>query len=177
MSVGLLSITIDILIMIGLGVTIFFAFRLSKSLNSFKEQRQAFQALIVDLTTNIDKAQTSIAQLKETAGSTGEDLEKVIGEARFLADELKLMNEAGESLANRLEGVADARGAERKNKAHGLNGHASDGFAIRDPEFDHQDGASDHEEWAAGDDVPVPDDLQSDAEKELYKALRANRGK
>lgn len=175
MSVGLLSITIDILIMIGLGVTIFFAFRLSKSLNSFKEQRQAFQALIVDLTTNIDKAQTSIAQLKETAGSTGEDLEKVIGEARFLADELKLMNEAGESLANRLETVAETRGAERKNKSNGLNGHSSDGFAIRDPEFGDEI-APDREEWA-GDDTPVPDDLQSDAEKELYKALRANRGK
>lgn len=101
------GIILDGVILVFLAVTIFYAARLSLFMKSFRESRSAIQSLIGDLSVTIDKAEKSIATLKiEAIDAEGIVLES-LKEAKFIADELKFMNSAGDNLAGRLEKLAD----------------------------------------------------------------------
>lgn len=103
-DVGLL---LDGLILVFLSVTIFYAARLSLFLKNFRDQRNGMQLLIRDLSTTIDKAEASIHTMKEHAKLSELELREIVNEAKFLSDELRFMNETGDSLADRLEKLAD----------------------------------------------------------------------
>lgn len=103
-DVGLI---IDGLILVFLGVTIFYAARLSLFMKSFRESRVAIQSLIRDLSITIDKAENSIGSLKKEAVQVERSVLEVLSESKFIADELKFMNSAGDNLAGRLEKLAD----------------------------------------------------------------------
>ena len=98
---------LDGLILVFLSVTIFYAARLSLFLKSFREGKDGMQLLIRDLSTTVDKAEESIKIMKGYAMETEEGLQAIIKEAKFLSDELSFMNETGDSLAGRLEKLAD----------------------------------------------------------------------
>ena len=49
MSGSLLSVALDIIVLIGLGVTVFYCIRLSKALNNFRKYRQEFNTLVGEL--------------------------------------------------------------------------------------------------------------------------------
>ena len=57
---GILSLLLDVIVLAGLGVTIFYCIRLSTSLNNFRQYRQEFNVLLQDLSQNIDKAQNGV---------------------------------------------------------------------------------------------------------------------
>ena len=103
-DVGLL---LDGLILVFLSVTIFYAARLSLFLKSFREGRDGMQLLIRDLSDTVDKADQSIQTMKVHAQETEAELTSIINEAKFLSDELRFMNETGDSLADRLEKLAN----------------------------------------------------------------------
>ena len=103
-DIGLL---LDGLILVFLGVTIFYAARLSLFLKSFREGREGIGKLIRDLSVTIDRAEESIRSMKENAQAAAGGLQEVINESKFLSDELRFMNEAGDGLATRLEKLAD----------------------------------------------------------------------
>lgn len=103
-DIGLL---LDGLILVFLCVTIFYAARLSIFLKSFREGRNGVQLLIRDLSITVDKAQESIQEMKIHAQETENQLIETINEAKFLSDELKFMTETGDSLADRLEKIAN----------------------------------------------------------------------
>ena len=183
------------LILLMLGATIFFAARLSVHLKAFRDGRKNLERLIRDLGINVEKAEAAISGLRETARESGRDLQSLINEARFLSDELQIMSESGNRLAGRLEKASD-----RDQRIHGeelsgadiLPGRAapkqaarktpqSAGFAIRDPEFDQPD---DEAQGEAGGrafrndaEFSGEDELQSQAERELFEALRRSRRK
>lgn len=98
---------IDGLILIFLCVTIFYAARLSLFLKGFREGKQGMQNLITDLNQAIDRSQQAINGMKKDTANHAEALEEVMNEAKFLSDELRFMNQSGDSLANRLEKLAD----------------------------------------------------------------------
>ncbi len=102
-----IALLLDGLILIFLCVTIFYAARLSMFLKTFREGRAGMQILIRDLTTTIAKAEVSITTTKRQMSEAEQELRTVINEAKFLSDELRYMNEGGDSLANRLEKLAD----------------------------------------------------------------------
>ncbi|MCD8497245.1 MAG: DUF6468 domain-containing protein [Alphaproteobacteria bacterium] len=56
---------------------------------------------------NIDQANAAILGMKEASRSSGEHLQELIDQARLLTDELNLINQAGDSLAGRLENLAE----------------------------------------------------------------------
>jgi hypothetical protein len=103
-DIGLL---LDGIILIFLSATIFYAARLSLFLKSFREGKDGMQLLIRNLSLTVDKAEESIKIMKGYAMETEEELRAVINEAKFLSDELRFMNESGDSLAGRLEKLAD----------------------------------------------------------------------
>ncbi len=101
-----LSIIIDLIVLLALGVTIFYAVRLSASLNNFKNHRKEFDALIANLSSNIEQAYIAIDKLREASQESGSALQDNVSEARFLIDELKQVNAVSDSLAGRLERAA-----------------------------------------------------------------------
>jgi len=102
--VGLL---LNILILAALGVTIFYCLRLSRQFEQMRADRKVFEALIQGLNAASSRAEASIKSFKETAVGNGDLLQDKINKSRALADELEIMIQAGDSLADRLQGLAE----------------------------------------------------------------------
>ena len=194
----LLSIALDVLVLAGLGATIFYCFKLSRSLDSFRQSKEEFGNMIHELADNIVKAEGAIAKMKNAALSSGEDLQRVIDRSKGLADELEIMNDAGDSLAARLEKLAE----KNRLAAQELSGYDFEASLREDkptysntlkkakkkpaeekpaePSFTIQDrdlGAAE-DMWAGGAlDEEGNDEFESQAERELYEALqKRNKG-
>ncbi len=99
----IIGMMLDIIIMLLLGVTIFYALRLSKSLSVIRDSRGDMARMMKDLTRNIEKAEDAVLRLKNTANDSGKDLQVIINESKALSEELQFINEASDSLARRLE--------------------------------------------------------------------------
>lgn len=98
---------LDIIIIGMLGATIFYAVRLSKHLSVFRSNRGEMERLIRELSTQITRAQEGITVLDEMSSTQGDDLRKLIAKAQGLCDELEIMTQAGDSMAGRLETLAE----------------------------------------------------------------------
>lgn len=177
----------DVAILVLLAATVFLAFRLSMSLRTFKESRFEMEGLVNRLSANIDKAEQAIGGMQNSTRKAGVELDEVISDAKRIRDELKLMNESGNSLASRLENIA-VRNRElvdqienappmpiKYNKAlpqtpqDDLEEELNRGFGIHDRDFiGEEDYDDDHEEAHES-------GLQSQAERELYEALQTSK--
>lgn len=199
MAGSLLSIVLDIVVLVFLGVTIYYTVRLSKSLNAFRTQRNEMKKMIDVLVQNIDQANSAIVGLKAAGKSSGERLQEMIEESARLLDELQLMNQSGNNLAQRLESLADGSASRsaalreddimRRHERHerdDFHGRGDAGmgspFSIQDRDFDqpYEEPVQKSSPW--GDDEgdiaeDVPSNLQSRAERELFEALARNRKK
>lgn len=102
-----IGFVMDAAILLLLAATVFFAFRLNLNLKHFKQSRSEMEGLVNRLTSNVERAEKAIAGLQVASRNSGADLDKKIKESKFLGDELKFMNEAGNNLAARLEKLAD----------------------------------------------------------------------
>lgn len=102
-----IGLIIDGLILVFLVVTIFYAARLTLFMKSFRESREALHHLIRDLTSIIQTSENAIATMKREATEIENQAVETLREAKFIADELKFMNSAGDNLAERLGKLAD----------------------------------------------------------------------
>lgn len=102
-----IGLIIDGLILVFLVVTIFYAARLTLFMKSFRESREALQHLIRDLTNIIQTSENAIVTMKREATDIEAEAVETLREAKFIADELKFMNSAGDNLAERLAKLAD----------------------------------------------------------------------
>ena len=101
-----ISLGFDIIVILMLGATIFYAVRLSRHLDSFRSNRADMEQLIRELSTQIMRAQEGITVLDDLASTKGDQLRKYIDKAQGLSDELEIMIGSGNSLAERLENLA-----------------------------------------------------------------------
>ena len=101
-----LSLAMDIVVLLALGVTIFYAVRLSQSLNAFKQHRSEFDALIKVLSDNIEQAYRAIDELKGSSEKAGRDLQEALNDSQYMIEELRMVNDASDSLSRRLEDLA-----------------------------------------------------------------------
>lgn len=108
MTAELLSLILDFVILVALVGTIYYALHLSRSLNKFKKHRDEMKTMIGDLAKNIDNAQTAIDGLKAASHIAADNLDDVLHESKKMAEELKIINETSNSLANRLENLASS---------------------------------------------------------------------
>ncbi len=83
-------------------MTIGYCFVLDRRLQALRSGREELQKVVEDLNASIGRAQTTILDLKANAGDTARILEERIGKAQGLADELSLMVQSGNSIAERL---------------------------------------------------------------------------
>jgi len=107
MGSDLVALFLNGIIAILLVATIFYVYRLTKTLDNFKEHRRELDSVIANLLSSIDQADRSVQTLKRTSAKEADDLEHLIGQAKALSDELKVINDAGESMAKRLENLAE----------------------------------------------------------------------
>lgn len=164
-----LSFVMDLIVLAALAVTIYYAVRLSRSLNAFRQYRQEFSNVLNQLSRNIEQANLAILGMKEASRSSGEHLQELVDSARLLADELTLINQASDSLAGRLESLAEknrkvANDEVPQKKPRTKAQPADKSFFIQDKDFEEE----------SLDEAGIPEELQSQAERELYKALQQN---
>jgi len=185
----------EISLLVLLAATVFLAFRLTLSLRNFKESRFEMEGLINRLTSNIGAAEKAMAGMQNAARKAGAELDEVISDAKKLADELKIMNKAGDGLADRLEKLADKNRAlvDQIENAGGLgsmpiqynreipksiqpNFKDDDqfGFDIQDRDYDDDfDNSALEAELEAG--AEAHGGFQSQAERELFEALQTSK--
>ena len=185
-----LALFMDIAVLALLAATVLMGFNLSVSLRNFRESRFEMEGLLNRLTSHIDRAENAIAGLQNATKNSGAQLQDVVNDSKFLTDELKFMNEAGNNLADRLEKLAEKNRAliEKMEQAGGIgpDGHAPQAAtykaAVAHSDFDEIEALMQADEY---DDYPqqnfqqgdIPP-LQSQAERELYEALtRGQSGK
>lgn len=185
---GLVQLILDGLIVALLAGTIFFAARLSLHLKVFRESRKELESLIGTLTEQTETAHTAIEGMRETARQSGRDLQQLINEAKSLTDEMEIMTEAGNNMANRLE-----RNAETAARGQGSDSTRSEdiqkpakraesqnaAFMIHDRELGDDDaGLEDEDVYGMAAKAPLntsSDKLQSQAERELFEAMQARK--
>ncbi len=216
MSSDFLALFMDVVVLAALGVTVFFVVRLHQSLSDFKAHRREFDTVIANLLSSIDQAERSVNTLKQTSAQEAGHLEKLIHQSRALADELKIINDAGESMATRLEKLAETNRKlvkpmpsdlrkkpsddagdkisspvfQDKKKGNEASGEYSStlkkvkkdeefpSFMIKDREYDDVKSLNRRLDASASNDLDtesdadMPEHLQSQAEKELFAALR-----
>jgi len=142
----------DIVILAALAATIFYAHRLSKQFNAMQADRKAFEQLIANLNIASSRAEAATKALKEAASQGGDQLQDKINKARELSDELEIMVQAGDNLAERLQGLAEG---SRKNASAKAEKVSETETPV-----------------TPGNDMPQP---RSRAEKELLEALKAKQ--
>lgn len=227
MSNGLIALSLDIIILVFLGATIFYVMRLSRNLNTFKAHRREFDNVITSLLSSIDQAERSIQTLKQVSTQEAGDLEKLILQSRAMSEELRIINEVGEGMAKRLEKLAEknreaVQGVRSfdtsssfvsavSSRAHRAVDHAPaedkpnytstlkkvenkniekadhdmdmPSFMIQDRDIADLDELEDHLDFSVSNDAfrdkesgdTMPEELQSQAERELFDALRASK--
>lgn len=120
MMVQILPLVFDALILLFLGVTIFYAAKLTKQLKLFRQNRSEIAKLVVDLTGRIDQAERAIQGLRAAARESGRNLQAALSEARAAQDELEVMCESAGRLASRLEKSARGVGHVAGRRAGGV---------------------------------------------------------
>jgi chromosome segregation ATPase len=177
-----LTLTLDIVILILLGATIFYAIKLSKHLDDFRKNRGDMESLIRDLSVQITRAQEGISVLDQLAKESSDELRSLIGRGKELSDELQLITQSGDNMASRLEDLATRTRKlveEMEQKAIDVtypkarlneNDVSNSPFAIRDPDLEPSTAKS--KLWIEDDE----DIFQgSQSEKDLAKALQKRR--
>lgn len=102
-----MGIFFDILILAALAGTIFYSFRLSRQFNDLRADRKAFEQLIQALNVAASRAEGAVHGLKEAVKGSADQVQDKINTARVLTDELDIMIQAGDNLAERLQATAE----------------------------------------------------------------------
>lgn len=107
MNVGLpVGLLLEALLVLLLVVSIIYCIVLDRRLRALRSGADGMRALIESLDGATRRAQAGIQELRGASEAAVQSLGKRTEDARILADELALMVEAGNNIAQRLEGGA-----------------------------------------------------------------------
>ncbi|MCW5730740.1 MAG: hypothetical protein KIT20_08285 [Alphaproteobacteria bacterium] len=113
-----LALLLDILLIGLLVATLGFCIRLNGRLQAVRGANQELRQLVTSFDTATEKARAGVAELKLASEAAGRDLKERIEKARALADELAIITESGNRLADRLEhGLTSRRTGARRQGA------------------------------------------------------------
>ena len=97
---------IDLLTIVVMGVAVYYAIKLNKSLMRARDGRAELTHLIASLTDAQSRAETAIQSMKVTAADYELSLSKQIAISRGLVEELAMINDTSNALATRMERLA-----------------------------------------------------------------------
>jgi len=121
----LLSIGLDVVITVLLGVLIFYAMVLNQRLKTVRESRVELEKLSQQFVDATNAAEASVTNLKVLADQAGKDLEMKVGKAQTLNDDLSFLVQRADDLAEQLaDGISGSRSKakpakENKSKTDG----------------------------------------------------------
>lgn len=110
------GLILDILVVALLGATIFYAAILSSRLSQLRGDRRELEAIVRGLAEAATKADASVKGLRATTDEGGSRLQAQIDQAQALRDELALLMDSADNLANRLEQTASLAGDEHRRR-------------------------------------------------------------
>lgn len=97
------SFAIDLVFVSLLVTTIVFAFRLERRLSSLRGTKEQLAAVIGELNAAATRAEAGIRGLKNAAETAGASLEDRVKRARSLNDDLAVLVQSGQRVAQKLE--------------------------------------------------------------------------
>ncbi len=113
-----LSLVLDILIACLLVAVIVYALRLNKNLSVLQQSKSELEKMLAGFTESTEKAEMAIQKVKDASTQNRDSLNKLLGEAEALREDLAYMIERGNSLADKLDGgIAQNRGGAEKSAA------------------------------------------------------------
>lgn len=102
----IISFLLDV-VMAGLLITgIVYAMRLSRQLAALRASRGEMERFVAEFSATVQRAEAGVRGLKQAARDSGDDLEKLIGKAETIRDELAFLVESADQIANRLSDSA-----------------------------------------------------------------------
>jgi hypothetical protein len=122
------SLIVEITLAALLAATLFCCVRLENRLRHLRQDQTSLSDTVQALNGAIGAAQNSLAGLRTAAREADETLGRKVVSARGLADELALLNSAGERIANRME---TARVARAETAARAVPAFADNFRAVR----------------------------------------------
>ena len=102
----MLMMVLDIILLVFLFITLFFGLRLSRQFGEIKKDQARLGELVKQLDTASARAEAAVQTMKKTALETSDSLSAQNGKAQALSEELEIMIEAGDNLAERLQVIA-----------------------------------------------------------------------
>jgi len=107
-----IGVILEVIVCVFLAATIAYCAMLDRRLRAMRSGQDGLRELVGDLNAATQRAVSAIEALKQASAATGEELGDDLKQARMLADELSLMIESGERIAERLgRGVTPAERA------------------------------------------------------------------
>src|ERR1700689_530779 len=94
---------LEIVLMALLTATLFHAVRLERALGVLKRDRAVLEELVVGFNASTRQAEAGIDRLRAAADGAGRQIARQIETAAALKDDLTLLSQRGESLADRLD--------------------------------------------------------------------------
>jgi hypothetical protein len=95
--------TLEIVLVMLLGATLFRAVRLERALGVLKRDRASLESLVVGFNASTHQAESGIQRLRAAADGTGRQIEAQLSKSVSLKDDLAFLTERGDRLADRLE--------------------------------------------------------------------------
>ncbi|HEY4345113.1 MAG TPA: DUF6468 domain-containing protein [Parvibaculum sp.] len=104
-----IDLMLEIIVCVLLVATIGYCAMLDRRLRAMRTGQDGLRDLIRDLSGATEQAIGAIARLRQASDATGGALTEQVKRGRALADELSLMVQAGNDIANRLGGIETRR--------------------------------------------------------------------
>lgn len=101
------GLALDVILLAVLGFAMYRGWKLSRQFEQMKADRAAFEKLIQALNLAASRAEGAITALREAVTGSAEQLQAKISTARALSDELEIVVQAGDNLAERLQNLAE----------------------------------------------------------------------
>lgn len=99
---------LELALVVLLAATLFHAMRLERALGVLKRDRVALQELVAGFNTSTHQAEAGIERLRAAVDGAGLQIARQVDAAMALKDDLALLTERGERLADRLDALVRA---------------------------------------------------------------------
>jgi hypothetical protein len=97
--------TLEIVLVMLLGATLFQAVKLERALGVLKRDRASLEALVVHFNASTHQAESGIERLHAAADGAGRQIESQLAKSVSLKDDLAFLTERGDRLADRLDAL------------------------------------------------------------------------
>ena len=174
MQMGGLQSILDISLIGLLAATLYYAARLERALGVLKRDRSALEQLVRGFNASTHQAEAGVERLRDAVDGAGRQIARQIDAASGLRADLVFLNERGEQLANRLDGLVRAGrplAVEAPRRVEPEHQQA------REYVFEHAHGGDAMAETPPARQTEPANEprLRSQAERDLMKALRIAR--